>query len=88
MMFKEPAVARKSAEQIAKMRQAGRVVAEMHEKIRAAIAPGVTTAALDKIGREVIERQAQQPLNYHGFPGDLTSPNGLMCTQPGIVPSL
>ena len=56
-MFKAPAVPRKSAEQIAKMRKAGRVVAEMHEKIRAAIAPGVTTAELDRIGREVIERR-------------------------------
>lgn len=81
MMFKEPAVARKSAEQIAKMRQAGRVVAEMHEKIRAAIAPGVTTAALDKIGREVIERRGARSnfLNYHGFPAVIcASPNDMI----------
>ena len=32
------------AEQLAAMRRAGRVVAEMHDRIRAAIRPGVTTA--------------------------------------------
>ncbi len=35
---------RKEPAQIAVMRRAGRVVAEMHERIRAAIRPGVTTA--------------------------------------------
>ena len=38
------------------MREAGRVVAEMHAEIRAAIEPGVTTAALDRIGRAVLAR--------------------------------
>ena len=36
----------RSKEELRHMRAAGRVVAEMHEKIRAAIRPGVTTAAL------------------------------------------
>lgn len=81
MMFKEPAVARKSSDQIAKMRQAGRVVAEMHAKIRDAIAPGVTTAQLDKIGREVIDRRGARSnfLNYHGFPAVIcSSPNDMI----------
>src|SRR5690349_19069953 len=80
-MFKAPAVARKSAEQIAKMRVAGRVVAEMHESIRAAIAPGVTTAELDRIGREVIERRGATSnfLNYHGYPAVIcASPNDMI----------
>ena len=80
-MFKEPAVARKSPDQIAKMRKAGRVVAEMHSCIREAIRPGVTTAELDKIGREVIERRGARSnfLNYHGFPAVIcTSPNDMI----------
>jgi methionyl aminopeptidase len=61
---------RKSVEQIAAMRLAGRVVAEMHEEIRAAIRPGVTTAALDDVGRNVLERRGAQSnfLGYHGYP--------------------
>jgi methionyl aminopeptidase len=80
-MFKEPAVARKSPDQIRKMRKAGRVVAEMHSCIREAIRPGVTTAELDKIGREVIERRGARSnfLNYHGFPAVIcTSPNDMI----------
>jgi len=52
LFSRTPAV--RSAEQIAIMRRAGRVVAEMHDAIRAAIVPGVTTGELDRIGREVI----------------------------------
>jgi methionyl aminopeptidase len=60
------------------MRRAGRVVAEMHERIRAAIEPGVTTAALDRIGRDVLrERGATSNfLGYHGYPAVIcASPN-------------
>ena len=61
---------RKTAPQLAKMRAAGRVVAEMHDKIRAAIAPGVTTAKLDRIARDVIDRRGATSnfLGYHGYP--------------------
>lgn len=80
-MFKAPAVPRKTPEQIAKMRAAGRVVAEMHEAIRAAIRPGVTTAELDRIGRDVIERRGATSnfLNYHGYPAVIcSSPNDMI----------
>lgn len=52
------------------MRAAGRVVAEMHEAIRAAIRPGVTTAELDRVARGVVERRGAEPsfLGYHGYP--------------------
>lgn len=52
------------------MRRAGRVVAEMHERIREALRPGVTTLDLDRIGRDVIERRGARSnfLGYHGFP--------------------
>lgn len=60
------------------MRRAGRVVAEMHEEIRNAIRPGVTTAQLDQIGREVLDRRGASSnfLGYHGYPAVIcASPN-------------
>ena len=63
------------------MRRAGRVVAEMHEATRAAIKPGVTTAELDQVAREVLERRGARSnfLNYHGFPAVIcTSPNDMI----------
>lgn len=63
------------------MRRAGRVVAEMHERIRAAITPGVTTGDLDRIGREVLaERGAiSNFLGYHGYPAVIcASPNSMV----------
>jgi len=52
------------------MRRAGRVVAEMHEAIRAAIAPGATTAHLDRVARDVLARREATSnfLGYHGYP--------------------
>jgi methionyl aminopeptidase len=72
----------KSAAELAKMRKAGQVVAEMHAKIREAIRPGVTTAALDKIGREVIERRGARS-NFLGY-GRPPFP-GVICASPNDV---
>jgi methionyl aminopeptidase len=72
---------RRSREEIAKMRKAGRVVAEMHEATRAAIRPGVTTAELDRVARDVLERRGARSnfLGYHGFPAVIcTSPNNMI----------
>ena len=61
---------RKTGAQIAVMRRAGRVVAEMHEACIRAAKPGATTADLDCAAREVLElRHARSNfLNYQGFP--------------------
>lgn len=52
------------------MRAAGRIVAEMHDAIRVAARPGVTTARLDQIAREVLQRRnaTSNFLGYHGYP--------------------
>lgn len=75
------AAAVRTPEQVAIMRRAGRVVAEMHERIRAAIRPGVTTAALDRIGRLVIDQRGARSnfLGYHGYPAVIcASPNDVI----------
>ena len=72
---------RRSGEELAKMRRAGRVVAEMHEATRAAAEPGVTTAHLDKVAREVLDRRGARSnfLDYHGYPAVIcTSPNNVI----------
>ncbi len=63
------------------MRKAGRVVAEMHEALRAGAKPGVTTAELNSIAAEVIERRGARSnfLHYHGYPAVIcTSPNNVI----------
>jgi methionyl aminopeptidase len=72
---------RRNAEELAKMRRAGQVVAEMHEATRAALKPGVTTRELDAVAREVLEKRGATSnfLGYHGFPAVIcTSPNDMI----------
>jgi methionyl aminopeptidase len=72
---------RRNQGELAKMRRAGRVVAEIHEATRAAVRPGVSTAELDRVAREVLERRGAGSnfLNYHGFPAVVcTSPNSMI----------
>jgi methionyl aminopeptidase len=63
-------VLRKTAAQIALMRRAGSVVAEMHEVCARAAVPGATTADLDAAARAVLDRRHARSnfLGYHGFP--------------------
>lgn len=72
---------RRNADELNKMRRAGKVVAEIHEETRKIIKPGITTADLDKVAREVIARRGAKSnfLGYHGFPATVcTSPNGMI----------
>jgi methionyl aminopeptidase len=64
------AVGRRTPDEIKTMRRAGRVVAEMHERLRAAIRPGVTTRHLDGLARVVLSQRGAQSnfLGYHGYP--------------------
>jgi methionyl aminopeptidase len=71
----------RSNAEIDKMRKAGRVVAEILEKTRAAIRPGVTTLEIDAVARAIIEARGARSnfLNYHGFPAVIcTSPNDMI----------
>jgi methionyl aminopeptidase len=73
-------ITRKTPEQIALMRRAGKVVAEMHEECIRAAKPGATTADVDAVARDVIERRGARSnfLGYHGFPA-------VVCTSPNQV---
>ena len=74
-------ITRKTPAQIALMRKAGRVVAEMHAKCTEAARPGATTLDIDKVAREVIDRRGARSnfLGYHGFPAVIcTSPNDVI----------
>jgi methionyl aminopeptidase len=72
---------RRRPDEIAKMRRAGRVVAEMLEVTSGGVKPGTTTAQLDKLARGVLERRGARSnfLGYHGFPAVIcTSPNNVI----------
>jgi methionyl aminopeptidase len=60
----------KTADQIALMREAGLVVARALAAMRAAVAPGVSTADLDEIARDVLSEAGASSsfLGYHGYP--------------------
>jgi methionyl aminopeptidase len=72
----------KDAETIEKMRIAGRIAAQAMEAAAAAIAPGVTTDELDRIGHEFMLDHGAYPstLGYRKFPKSLcTSVNEVIC---------
>ncbi|MFB4196244.1 type I methionyl aminopeptidase [Streptomyces carpaticus] len=71
----------KTPEQIAKMRAAGLVVAEMHRRCAAAAVPGVSTAELDEIAAATLREMGAKPnfLGYGGFTGNIcTSVNDVV----------
>jgi methionyl aminopeptidase len=73
----------KTPDEIAKMRVAGRLAAEVLEMIGEYVRPGVTTEELDRICHEyIVNRQGAipAPLNYRGFPKSIcTSVNHQVC---------
>jgi methionyl aminopeptidase len=70
-MFMQKAVEVKSPEEIATMRRAGGVVADILALLRGLVKPGLTTGEIDRISREELKKRGAKPafLNYHGFPG-------------------
>ncbi|HEX6310248.1 MAG TPA: type I methionyl aminopeptidase [Acidimicrobiia bacterium] len=79
-------ITRKSKEQVALMRRAGKVVAEMHEVGIRAAQPGATTADVDRAAREVLDRRGARSnfLNYRGAAGAPPFP-GVVCASPNDV---
>jgi len=73
----------KTAEEIDKMRVAGRLAAEVLHMIAPHVKPGVTTNELDRICHDFIVNEQNAipaPLNYHGFPKSIcTSINHQVC---------
>ena len=73
----------KTADEIDKMRVAGRLAAEVLEMVVPYVRPGVTTDELDRLCHHHIVEVQQAipaPLNYHGFPKSIcTSVNHVVC---------
>ncbi|MBI2849512.1 MAG: type I methionyl aminopeptidase [Chloroflexi bacterium] len=63
----------KSEEEIAIMRQAGRIVATVLETLKAKIKPGMTTEELDVIAAKELKKLGATPSfkGYHGYPANL-----------------
>ncbi|QAT84509.1 methionine aminopeptidase [Corallococcus coralloides] len=63
----------KSPDEIALMRDAGRIVCEILDELEKAVAPGVSTWELDALAEQLIAKKGARSAfkGYHGFPGVL-----------------
>lgn len=63
----------KSNREIALMREAGKILATVHEELEKAIKPGITTMQINKLGEEIIRSYGCIPsfLNYNGYPASI-----------------
>ena len=63
----------RSAAEIAKLRAANQLVAEVLAELEAAVAPGVTTADLDRLAERIVRDAGAVPAfkGYRGFPATL-----------------
>jgi methionyl aminopeptidase len=66
-------VAQRTADEIARIREAGRVVYDVLEALAQAAVPGVTTLELDRLASERTRAVGAEPafLGYHGYPACL-----------------
>jgi methionyl aminopeptidase len=66
-------IIRKSPQELEVMARAGRVVAELHEILREAIRPGISTVELDQLAEREIRSRGAEPSfkGYRGFPASL-----------------
>jgi methionyl aminopeptidase len=63
----------KSTREIQIMREAGRIVARVHQALREAVQPGVSTWELDQLALEVLQKYnaVSAFLGYHGYPANI-----------------
>jgi methionyl aminopeptidase len=69
----EEPIALKTPGELALMRRAGRMVAELLEHLRQAVRPGVTTLALDKLAQQIIAMSGGRSAfkGYRGYPAHI-----------------
>lgn len=67
------AITIKSAREIELMAEAGRILEIVHEELKKALRPGMTTLEIDRLGEEVIRSYGCIPsfLNYEGYPASI-----------------
>lgn len=67
------AVSIKSAREIELMREAGKILAKVHDELGNAIKPGMSTKEVDIIGEQLIRKYNCIPsfLNYNGYPASI-----------------
>ncbi len=65
------AITIKNEREISKMREAGHVVSVCHQRVQAAIQPGITTDDLNTVVRDTLSELGATSnfLGHHGFPG-------------------
>ncbi len=63
----------KSAREIELMREAGRILASVHDELGKAIRPGMSTLEIDKLGERLIRSFGCKPSfkNYNGYPASI-----------------
>lgn len=63
----------KSAREIELMREAGKILADVHDQLAEIIKPGISTMDIDKKGEELIRSYHCIPsfLNYNGYPASI-----------------
>lgn len=66
-------ITRKSKEDIKRMRQAGHIVALIHQEMKRIIEPGISTKYLDDAALQIIKKNKAIPtfLGYQGFPASI-----------------
>ncbi|MDE7360264.1 MAG: M24 family metallopeptidase [Lachnospiraceae bacterium] len=63
----------KSAQEIERMRRAGRLLAQVHEELAKVIRPGISTKEIDTVCEELIRGYGCAPnfLHYQGYPASV-----------------
>ncbi len=63
----------KTPREIELMREAGRILAEVHNELGQIIEPGITTLEIDQVGEKLIRSYGCDPsfLNYNGYPASI-----------------